>query len=135
MIKIYFVFLILLIASQVVLSQEVPTVEDLNIDDVIGESQNTLDSIPNSLDDDLIPNETATQLFSYMKWFFSDTSARELAGDTLAPILINLYLYLFIAFTFATLWLTIRMLVLGWRLTLFIVGWIIRLLELIPFIQ
>jgi len=128
--------LLIFIVSQVAIAQfEIPSVEDLSVDQEIGEINSTLDSIPDTLDNDLIPNETATQLFSYMKWLLSETSAQELAGETLAPILINLYVLLALAFTFAAIWLTIRILVLSWRLILFIIGWIIRLIELIPFFQ
>lgn len=135
MIQKYFYVLIIFMFSQIVIAQDIPSVQDLSVDQEIGEVNSTLDSIPDRLDDELIPNETATQLFSYMKWLFSETVAQELLGETLAPILLNLYLLLLLAFTFVTMWLTIRIFVLGWRLILWIVGWIIRLIELIPFFQ
>jgi hypothetical protein len=131
----YIAVLLIFIVSQLALAQDIPSVEDLSVDQEFGGINSSLDSVPDRLDDDLIPTETATQLFSYIKWAFSDSSANELVGVTLAPILLNLYLLLLLAVTFTILWLTIRMLILGWRLILFIIGWIIRLIELIPFFQ
>lgn len=131
----YLCVLIIFLVSQLAIAQELPEIEDLSVDQEISEVNSTLDSIPDRLDDELIPTETATQLFSYMKWLFSENVAQELLGETLAPILLNLYLLLLIAITFVTLWLTIRILVLGWRLILFIIEWIIRFIELIPFFQ
>ena len=129
------IMLVVFLMASVAIAQDVPTVQDLNVDDELAEIDSTMSSIPDTLDDGIIPDETATQLFSYMKWLFSDTSANELLGATLAPILINFYVLLVIAFTFTAMWLTIRALVLAWRLVLFIIEWIIRILELIPFVQ
>lgn len=127
--------ILILISSQIAIGQEMPGVTDLNIDSEYAEAVSTTDSLPDALDDDVLQDETATQLFSYMKWLFSDNSAQELVGVTLAPILLNLYILLGLAFTFTALWLTIRFLVWTWRLILFVVKWIIRFLELIPFAQ
>lgn len=133
-IKSIWVLVIFLIAN-IAMAQELPTVQELNVDGTLGEINTTMETIPDALDDEIIPNETATQLFSYMKWMFSDTAANELLGQTLAPIGLELYALLVIAITFTLMWLTIRMLVLSWRLLLFIVGWIIKLVELIPIFQ
>ena len=127
--------LAIFVMSFVSFGQELPDVEDLNVDTQIGEINSTVDSIPDTLDNELIPNETATQLFSYMKWMFNENTANELLGQTLAPLGIELFVLLLLAFTFTLLWLTIRMLVLTWRLILFIIGWIIKLIELIPFFE
>lgn len=134
MARLFLVLSLLLFASSV-LAQEVPTVQDLNIDSELAEINETVGDIPDVIDPEIIPAETATQLFSYMKWLFSDNSANELLGPTLAPLLINFYVLLTIAFFFTTIWLTIRALVLAWRFILFVVEWIIRFIELIPVIQ
>lgn len=93
----------------------------------------------NSLPDDLtsnngtslIPNETGTQFMSYAKWMFSDTSARELLGNTLAPIGINLYILLTLIVFLAIAWATIRIALLIYRFVQYIVREILRLL---PFV-
>lgn len=118
-----------------VLAQDIPSVESLGIDQVIAESRNTLNTLPDQLDDDMMPAETATQLFAWLRWIFSDTGARELFGSTLAPIAINLYVMLGIVVSFTVLWLTIRALVLAWRFIMWVADWIIKLFELIPFVE
>lgn len=128
----YLIVILILFASHMVFAQEVPGIEDINVNDTLAESQNTVDSLPDTLDPDLIPAETATQLFGYIKWIFSENSARELAGNTLAPIFINLYVYLVLGFSFAVIWLILMLAVFTWRFVLFIIRWIIRLIELIP---
>jgi len=124
--------ILILISSAVISAQEIPGVTELGVDSEYSEAVGATDSLPDQLDDDVLTTETATQLFSYMKWLFSPTSARELVGETLAPILLNLYLLVLIAFTFTALWLTIQLIVWTWRLILFVVKWIIRIIELIP---
>jgi hypothetical protein len=93
----------------------------------------------NSLPDDLtsnngtslVPNETGTQLMSYAKWMFSDRSARELLGNTLAPIGINLYILLTLIVFLSIAWATIRIALLIYRFVQYIVREILRLL---PFV-
>lgn len=93
----------------------------------------------NSLPDDLsrpngtslIPDETATQLFGFAKWLFSDAAARELLGDTLAPIGINLYILLSIVVVLAVVWVTLKIAVLIIRFVQYAAGWILRIL---PFV-
>ena len=131
--RLTYIALLIVILTFQVSAQEVPGIEDLNVDDTLADVQGTADSLPDELPDDVITTETATQLFGYVKWLFSDLSARELVGETLAPILLNLYVLLVIAITFTMLWITIRLAVFAWRFILFIIGWIIRLIELIPF--
>lgn len=79
----------------------------------------------------LIQNESATQLMSYAKWMFSDVSARELLGETLAPIGINLYLLLTLIVFLTIAWATLRIATLIFRFVLFIVREILRIL---PFV-
>jgi hypothetical protein len=111
---------------------EIPQIDDTGIDEQIGQANQLSEGIPD-IDPDLIPNETATSLFSYMKWMFSDTSAKELVGETLSPILINLYVWFLIAITFTTIWLIVRFVIFLWRFVLWVISWIIKLVELIPF--
>jgi len=133
MIKQLLLTLILFVFAGTAFTQDIPQIEDLNIDSTLADTQTAFDNLPDQLDEELLPAETATQFFGYIKWIFANSD--ELVGATLAPILNSLYVILFTAFTFTTMWLTIRMLVLGWRLMLFIFEWVIRLLELIPFFQ
>jgi hypothetical protein len=133
MIKQLLLTLILFVFAGTAFTQDIPQIEDLNIDSTLADTQTAFDNLPDQLDEELLPAETATQFFGYIKWIFANSD--ELVGATLAPILNSLYVILFTSFTFTTMWLTIRMLVLGWRLMLFIFEWVIRLLELIPFFQ
>jgi hypothetical protein len=80
---------------------------------------------------ELLPNESATQLFSYGRWLFSGSSATELLGETLAPIGINIYVYLTIMVVLASAYVTIRIATLIIRFVQYVVGWV---LKVIPFI-
>lgn len=126
---------LLFVCSSVAIAQELPSVGDLGVDQKLGEIETSVDNLPDTLDPDLTPDETATQLFSYMKWLFQPSSASELLGETLAPIGLELYALVLLALTYVILWLTIRALVLTWRFFLFIVSWVIKLIELIPVFQ
>lgn len=126
--------LIIFMMTQASFAQnEIPPMGDLNAIETLAESQAGVDSLPDTLDDKLIPQETATQLFAYMKWVFA--SSDELVGTTLAPILDDFYNLIFIIFSFVVMWLAIRLAILGWRIMLFILEWIIRLVELFPVLQ
>jgi hypothetical protein len=80
---------------------------------------------------ELLPNESATQLFSYGRWLFSGSSATELLGETLAPIGINIYVYLTIMVVLTSAYFTIRVAALIIRFVQYVVGWV---LKVIPFI-
>lgn len=92
----------------------------------------------NSLPDDLtqvngtsaVADETATQLFSYMRWMFSGASAREILGETLAPIGLNLYILLFMSVVLAAAWVTVRIVALLLRFVIFVIR---RIIDVIPF--
>jgi len=133
MIKNIVIVFMVLLWSGLVMAQDIPDITDLNIDGTIADSTNALNELPEQINPEVLPAETATQFFGYIKWIFANSD--ELVGATLAPILNSLYLLVFTGFTFVTIWLTIRVLVLGWRITLFIIEWVIKILELIPFFQ
>lgn len=88
------------------LSGDVETITNTDIipkSDVYNFLATAVDNI-NALPDDptfingvpLLPDDTATQLFSYLKWVFSSNSAREMLGETLAPIALPLWTLLLI---------------------------------------
>jgi len=78
-----------------------------------------------------IETETATQLFGYAKWMFSNSSARELLGPTLAPIGIYLYTVLRVIVILAVSWASIRIALLIFRFVYFVIREILRV---IPFV-
>lgn len=90
----------------------------------------------NSLPDDpsfvgsvqIVPNETATQLFSYAKWLFSFQAAQELLGITFAPVGMVLYSVLLLTVVGATIWFTLKIVTLILRMISYVARWIMRLL-------
>jgi len=125
---------------------EIPSIPDfdgLTVDDVdhealfnyMSEAVSKINSLPDSLfdnfGDDVVANESATQLFGYAKWLFSGNSANELLGPTLAPIGINLYILLTLLIFLVIAWVTIRLALLIFRFVLFIIREILRAL---PFV-
>jgi hypothetical protein len=95
-----------------------------------------VNSLPNDIRQqngvNIIPNtNNATQLFGYAKWLFSYNTARELLGNTFAPIGMNLFILLVIVVVIATIYLIVNFVVLLIRFVL----WLIRLiLQFIPFL-
>lgn len=127
--------LVLLLLAIPILAQELPILpEELPID-VLGEIGNAEVNAPPDLSSVGLPEETGTQLFSYAKWLFYPSTAQELLGETLAPIAINLYVYLGIVIALAIIGAAIKTATLALKFLLFIADWIRKLIELIPIIQ
>lgn len=120
-----------------------PDIQIISVDDVphseiynyLSTSVAHVNSLPDDLTSDngtsLIQNESATQLMAYTKWLFSDQSARELLGETLAPIGINLYLLLRLVIFMSIAWAAIRIATLIYRFVQYLVREILRVL---PFV-
>lgn len=77
----------------------------------------------------------AVQLFGYIKWLFSPTSAQETMGKTWAPFLINVYVIFVIVVTMTGIYILINLIVLMMKFTMWIYSWILKLVELVPFVQ
>lgn len=84
----------------------------------------------------VIPNTSgAIQMFGYIKWLLSPASIQELMGKTLAPLGVNVFVVFVITITMAGLYIAINMIVLIVRGVMWVYSWIIKLIELIPFIE
>lgn len=123
---------------------DIPETEIITVDDVphteiynyLSTAVAHVNTLPDTLTTDgngtdLVQSESATQLFGYAKWMFSGTSARELLGETLAPIGLNLYGLLTLIIFMAIAWGTIRIALLIYRFVYYLVREILRVL---PFV-
>lgn len=133
MLRGFSLFIILLCLTSVSFGQEY----DIDISPVsqFDVSAADLESIPDSLQEANIPTETGTQLFSYAKWMFSGVGARELLGETLAPLAIDFYWTLAVVIAMTIIWAAVRILV--FTIRFFLWGWreLARAIELIPFVE
>jgi len=120
-----------------------PDIQIITVDDVphseIYNYLSTSVAHVNSLPDDLttnsgtslIPSESGTQLMAYAKWLFSPQSARELLGETLAPVGIFLFSLLTLIVFMAIAWVAIRIATLIFRFVQYLIREILRVL---PFV-
>ena len=100
--------------------------------DVVGFLQTAVANVnaaPADLAGGYVPDETANQLFGYAKWMFSDASARELLGNSLAPIGMNVYILLGLTLFIGGAYASIRIGVLFIRFAQHLLRWI---MEFIP---
>ena len=119
---------VLLLSATSIFAQDIPI-------DVLGEIDGANVTAPPDLSSVGLPNETGLQLFSYAKWLFSPAATRELLGETLSPIALNLYAYLGIVIALAVIGASVKVATLALKFLLFIADWIRKIIELIPFIQ
>jgi hypothetical protein len=126
--KLSLIITALFISISIAYAQEIPM-------DQLDDFQDVDVTTPDDLSGVELPNETGTQLFSYAKWLFSPNSAREILGETLAPLAVDIFSYLGILISLAIIWAGIKVAVLAIKFLLFIADWIRKIIELIPFIQ
>lgn len=88
-----------------------------------------INELPGSIDN-YVPDVDGTDLFGYMKWAISCTSAQELVGQTLSPIICHAMVGFSLNIFLATIFLSFRLI----RLLLKIITWIVsNILKIIPF--
>lgn len=82
----------------------------------------------------LIPNSNPAEVFSYVKWLFSYSTAEELMGRTLAPVGMSLFLLFTLMVSHVVVQMLIRLVTPILKIVVWIVYRIIDVIKLIPLV-